>query len=84
MLTRAGRLVARHLPWWGVSLLGAACVALGGVLAADPSLSLSALDWLAGGALILSGVSELAWSGTGSRPRRSRAVGAVWIVSNCT
>ena len=48
---------------------------------ADPSFSLSALDWLAGLALILTGVSELAWAGAGSRPRRSRAVGAVWIVS---
>jgi uncharacterized membrane protein HdeD (DUF308 family)/pimeloyl-ACP methyl ester carboxylesterase len=81
MLTRATRLLARHLPWWGVSLLGVACVALGGVLTADPSFSLSALDWLAGTALILTGVSELAFAGAGSRPRRSRAVGAVWIVS---
>jgi hypothetical protein len=55
LLKRARILVARHLPRWGVLLLGVACVVLGGVLTADPSLSLSALDWLVGAALLLAG-----------------------------
>jgi uncharacterized membrane protein HdeD (DUF308 family)/pimeloyl-ACP methyl ester carboxylesterase len=74
-------LVARHVPWWGVLLLGVGCVVLGGVLIADPSFSLSALDWLVAAALILTGLSELAFASASARARLARAVAAVWIVA---
>jgi uncharacterized membrane protein HdeD (DUF308 family)/fermentation-respiration switch protein FrsA (DUF1100 family) len=64
-----------------VLLLGLACVALGGVLTADPSFSLSALDWLVAAALLLTGLTELAFAAASSRPWLSQAVGAVWIVA---
>jgi len=73
--------VARRLPWWAVVSLGVACVCLGGVLTADPSLSLSALDWLVGAALIVTGVSELAFADAASRPRLSRVVAVVWLAA---
>jgi len=68
-------------PWWGLLLLGVACVAVGGVLIADPSLSLSALEWLVAGALILTGLSELASPEASTRPWLSRAVAVVWIAA---
>jgi uncharacterized membrane protein HdeD (DUF308 family) len=80
-LRRVTELVARRLAWWAVVLLGVACVCLGAVLTADPSLSLSALDWLVGAALIVTGVSELAFAGVASRPRLSRVVAVVWIAA---
>src|SRR4051794_32277189 len=61
MAKRARLLLALHVPWWGVLLLGIACVGLGGVLTADPSLSLSALDRLVAAALILTGLTDLAF-----------------------
>ena len=81
LLKTAKALTARHLPWWGVLLLGVACVVLGGVLTADPSLSLTALKWLVAAALIVTGFSELASAGSSPRPRLSRVVAAAWIVA---
>jgi uncharacterized membrane protein HdeD (DUF308 family)/pimeloyl-ACP methyl ester carboxylesterase len=81
MLGRVKVLVARHVPWWGVLLLGVGCVALGGVPIADPSFSLSALDWLVAAALILTGLSELAFASASARPWLARVVAAVWIVA---
>src|SRR6266536_487048 len=81
MVQRVKVLVARRLPWWGALLLGAACVVLGGALTADPSFSLSVLDWLVAAALIVTGLSELALAGGSSKPQLSRAVAAVWIVA---
>jgi uncharacterized membrane protein HdeD (DUF308 family) len=65
----------------GVLLLGVACVALGGVLTADLSFSLSALEWLVAAALVLTGLGELASAETSVRPWLSRAVAVVWIVA---
>ena len=54
------------------------------MLTADPSLSLSVLDWLVGIALILTGVSELAPAQDSARPRLTQAIGAVSIVGGVT
>jgi uncharacterized membrane protein HdeD (DUF308 family) len=78
---RVRSVIAQRLPWRAVLLLGAACVVLGGVLMADPSFSLSALRWLVGAALIVTGLSELALAEASPRPWFSRAVAAVWIVT---
>ncbi len=73
-------MIARHLPWWVVSLLGGACVVLGAVLIAKPFRSLSVLAVVVAATLILTGVSELA-SGAGfTRPWLSLVVGLVWLV----
>ncbi len=74
-------LAARRLPWWAVLAIGGGCVALGSVLTADPSRSISVLEWLAGAALFLTGVAELAGSGTATRPRLTRTAGALWIAA---
>jgi uncharacterized membrane protein HdeD (DUF308 family) len=72
---------AGHLPWWGVLALGVACVALGGVLIADPSLSLSSLEWLVAAALVLTGLGELASVGSSTRPALTRVVAWLWIAT---
>lgn len=79
MSTALKTLIARNVPWWLVVAIGVSCVALGGVLIADPFRSLSVLAWLVATALVVSGVGELASSGTASRPWLARLVGVVWI-----
>jgi uncharacterized membrane protein HdeD (DUF308 family)/pimeloyl-ACP methyl ester carboxylesterase len=79
-LTKLKSLTARHLPWWLVLVLGIGCVALGGVLTADPSWSLSVLEWLVAAALILTGLSELAGAESSARPRVAQATATVWII----
>jgi uncharacterized membrane protein HdeD (DUF308 family) len=74
-------LIARHLPWWLVFLLGAACVVLGAVLTARPFESLAVLAALVAAALIVAGVSELASAEASPRPGLERVVGIVWMVA---
>jgi hypothetical protein len=57
------REITRHVPWWLVLVLGVGWVVLGGVLTAEPFLSLSVLAWLVAAALLATGVSELAAAG---------------------
>jgi uncharacterized membrane protein HdeD (DUF308 family)/alpha-beta hydrolase superfamily lysophospholipase len=75
------RSISGLLPWSVVLALGVACVVVGGVLLADPSFSLSALEALVAAALLVTGVSELALSGASSRPWLARAVAAVWVAT---
>ncbi len=62
-------------------MFGVACVGVGGLLTADPSFSLSALELVVAIALALSGLSELAVAESSGRPWVSRAVGAIWIAT---
>lgn len=80
MLIELKKAIGRHLPWWLVVLIGAACVALGAVLTADPFRSLTVLTWLVGAALVVSGVGELTSAEDESRPWLSRLVGVIWII----
>ena len=73
-------MVARGAPWWVTLLLGVACVALGAVVTAELSFSLSLLRWLVGAALVLAGLSELALAESSPRPWLSRVVAAIWIL----
>ena len=68
------------MPWWVVLALGAACVAVGVWLLAEPFRSISVLAWLVAAALILSGVAELVSAAASPRPWLARVIGAGWIV----
>ena len=74
-------LTARALPRWAVLLLGAACCAIGVALTADPSWSLSVVDWLVAAALIATGVSELSVAQASARPRLTQGIAVVWIAA---
>ncbi len=79
-MTRLGR-AAERLPWWLVLVLASGCVVLGGVLIADPFRSLDVLAWVAGAALVVSGVAELSASGASTRPWLSRFAGLAWLLA---
>lgn len=81
MLTGLKSVLGRHLPWWLVVAIGLGCIALGGVLIANPFSSLAVLAWVTAAALLVSGVGELASASTASsRPWLSWLAGIVWIV----
>jgi uncharacterized membrane protein HdeD (DUF308 family)/alpha-beta hydrolase superfamily lysophospholipase len=73
--------IARRLPWRIVFALGVTCLVLGAFLIADPFRSLTVLALLVAGALVATGIGEMASAGTSPRPWVSGAAGLVWVVS---
>jgi uncharacterized membrane protein HdeD (DUF308 family)/alpha-beta hydrolase superfamily lysophospholipase len=60
--------------------LGAACVATGVWLVAEPFRTESTLRWLIGAGMFLSGAAEIASSPRARRPVLARSIGALWVV----
>lgn len=73
-------MTARRAPRWLHLALGVACVALGGVLIADPFRSLSLLRALLAGSLLCSGGAELLEAASSPRPRLARAGGGALVL----
>ena len=81
MLSTLKALLARHLPWWMLLVLGVGCVAVGAVLTAEPFRSRSVLVWLVAVALFLTGLSELVTAAASPRAWLSRVIGLGWIAA---
>ena len=81
MSTTAKAIEARSARWGVVLALGAACVAVGVWLLAEPFRSPSVLAWLVAVALLLSGIGELASAQATPRPWLSHIIGATWIAA---
>ncbi len=71
----------RAVPWWMSLGLGVACIAVGVLLVAWPSRSLSLLVWLVATGLLLSGVSGLLTASVSPRPRLARGIGILWLLT---
>lgn len=73
-------LIARA-PWWGLLLVGLACVALGGLLVLRPLSSLSVLAVYIGLSFIISGIGDLLGAARSAAPRTTTVIGVAWIVA---
>lgn len=67
--------------WWTSAGLGVACIAVGVVLLAWPSRSLSLLVGLVAVGLLLTGASSLLTASASPRPRLARAIGILWVLT---